>query len=125
MRKRVASVPLSPEECSPSVPLHSFSCRHCWRGPLGCMLRLLGQAVLGRFLTRIPGAALSAAWGKRTTLGLLVPGDKFCALWWQRWAFGLRSGIFHLVHNIPVWIHLASMLWKEHTGKFSTLHRDM
>lgn len=26
--------------------------------------------------------------------------------------FGLRSGMFHLVHSIPVWIHLAPRLWK-------------
>lgn len=128
--KRVSSVSFPPEGCNPSIPLDSFSYWLCWRGPLWCVLRLLrccqgvGQSVLGRLLMLAPFPQVGGR--ELPWLGLLMPGDKFCALWWQRWAF-LWFEKWH-VSSSPQYSCLDTSCTKaveEHTGKCATLHRDL
>lgn len=89
--RSMALVSLPPEDCSPSVPLHSSSYWLSWRVlSLLCCCQEVGQSVLGHWL---PGAALSAAWEKAASLqqGSVLSGGRGGPLFWEVVCFVLST----------------------------------
>lgn len=82
--RSMALVSLPPENCSPSVPLRSFSYWLSWRVlSLLCCCQQVAQSVLGHWL---PGAALSAACEKAASLqqGSVLSGGRM-GLCFEKW----------------------------------------